>query len=92
MILSNGRIYTLDGQDRVVDTLFVRAGRIAFAGRRRELNAPVGERFEATATVLAGADRDRVFAAIVGDSPAAGEYQAMTRRTIPVVALERRRG
>ena len=44
MILSNGRIYTLDGQDRVVDTLFVRAGRIAFAGRRRELNAPVGER------------------------------------------------
>jgi len=44
MILSNGRIYTLDGQDRVVDTLFVRAGRIAFVGRRRELNAPVGER------------------------------------------------
>jgi predicted amidohydrolase YtcJ len=43
MILSNGRIYTLDGQDRVVDTLLVRAGRIAFAGRRRDLNAPVGE-------------------------------------------------
>jgi predicted amidohydrolase YtcJ len=44
MILSNGRIHTLDGQDRVVDTLFVRAGRIAFAGRRRDLNAPVGAR------------------------------------------------
>jgi predicted amidohydrolase YtcJ len=33
VILSNGRIYTLDGQDRGVDTLFVRAGRIVFAGR-----------------------------------------------------------
>ena len=43
MILSNGRIYTLDGRDRVVDTLFVRGGRIAFAGRRRDLNAPAGE-------------------------------------------------
>ena len=48
------------------------------------------ERFEATATVLAGADRDRVFAAIVRHSPTAGEYQAMTGRTIPVVALDRR--
>ncbi len=48
------------------------------------------ERFEATATVLAGADRDRVFAAIVEDSPTAGRYQARTGRTIPVVALDRR--
>jgi deazaflavin-dependent oxidoreductase (nitroreductase family) len=47
------------------------------------------ERFEATATVLAGADRDRVFAAIVRDSPTAGEYQAKAGRTIPVVALDR---
>jgi predicted amidohydrolase YtcJ len=43
MILSNGRIYALDAHDRVVDTLVVRAGRVAFAGRRRDLNAPVGE-------------------------------------------------
>ena len=43
MILSNGRIYTLDGRDRVVDTLLVRDGRVAFTGRRRDLNAPVGE-------------------------------------------------
>src|SRR6185436_11591148 len=43
MILSNGRIYTLDAHDRVVDTLVVRAGRVVFAGRRRDLNAPVGE-------------------------------------------------
>ena len=33
MLLSNGRIYTLDSGDRVVDTLVVRAGRVAFAGR-----------------------------------------------------------
>ena len=45
MILSNGRIYTLDGQrPRRRHALVVRAGRIAFAGRRRDLNAPVGER------------------------------------------------
>ena len=50
------------------------------------------ERFEATATVLAGEDRDRAFAAIVADSPTTGEYQAMTERTIPVVALDRRGG
>ena len=49
------------------------------------------ERFGADATVLEGPDRDRVFAAIVEDSPTAGEYQAKAGRTIPVVALDRRR-
>ena len=48
------------------------------------------ERFVANATVLEGPDRDRVFAAIVHDSPTAGEYEAKTGRTIPVVALDRR--
>jgi deazaflavin-dependent oxidoreductase (nitroreductase family) len=48
------------------------------------------ERFAATATVLEGADRDRVFAEIVDTSPTAGEYQARAGRTIPVVALDRR--
>jgi len=43
MVLSNGRIYTLDPGDRVVDTLVVRAGRIVFAGRRGDVNIPVGE-------------------------------------------------
>ena len=33
MILSNGRIYTLDADDRVVDTLVVRAGTAASSGR-----------------------------------------------------------
>jgi predicted amidohydrolase YtcJ len=43
MLLSNGRIYTLDPQDRVVDSLVVRAGRVLFAGRRADVNLPVGE-------------------------------------------------
>jgi predicted amidohydrolase YtcJ len=43
MLLSNGRIYTLDRGDRAVDTLVVRAGRIVFAGRRGDVNAPAGE-------------------------------------------------
>ena len=47
------------------------------------------ERFDATATVLEGPDRDRVFAAIAADSPTAREYQAKAGRTIPVVALDR---
>ena len=50
------------------------------------------ERFEATATVLEGAERERVFAAIAHDSPTVRKYQAMTERTIPVVALDRRAG
>jgi len=43
MLLSNGRIYTLDPGDRVVDALVVRAGRVVFAGRRRDVNVPAGE-------------------------------------------------
>jgi deazaflavin-dependent oxidoreductase (nitroreductase family) len=49
-----------------------------------------GERFEATATVLDGAERDGAFATIAEESPAARGYQASTGRTIPVVALQRR--
>jgi deazaflavin-dependent oxidoreductase (nitroreductase family) len=56
-----------------------------------EVTVEVGqERFAATATVLDGPDRDRVFAAIVQRAPTAGEYQAKTARTIPVVALDRK--
>jgi predicted amidohydrolase YtcJ len=43
VLLTNARIYTLDAADRVVDTLVVRDGRIAFAGRRGDINAGVGE-------------------------------------------------
>jgi predicted amidohydrolase YtcJ len=43
MLLTNGRIYTLDPGDSVVDTLAVRDGRVAFAGRRGDVNASAGE-------------------------------------------------
>src|SRR5262249_32246128 len=43
MILSNGRIYTLDARDRIVDTLVVRDGRVAFAGRRGDVSVSAGE-------------------------------------------------
>jgi Amidohydrolase family len=43
MLLTNGRIYTLDASDPLVDTLVVRDGRIAFAGRRGEINVPPAE-------------------------------------------------
>jgi predicted amidohydrolase YtcJ len=40
MLLTNGRIYTLDAAGTVVDTLVVREGRVRFAGRRAEVNLP----------------------------------------------------
>ena len=38
MLVTNGRIYTLDARNTVADTLVVRDGRIAFAGRRADVN------------------------------------------------------
>jgi predicted amidohydrolase YtcJ len=43
MLLANGRIHTMDARETVVDTLVVRDGRIAFAGRRSEINPGAGE-------------------------------------------------
>jgi predicted amidohydrolase YtcJ len=43
VLLTNGRIYTMDGSGSVVDSLIVRDGRIVFAGGRGEINAGVGE-------------------------------------------------
>ena len=43
MLLTNGRIYTLDEANPVVDTLVVRDGRIAFAGRRADVNVAAAE-------------------------------------------------
>jgi predicted amidohydrolase YtcJ len=43
MLLTNGRIHTLDASESVVDTLVVRDGRIAFAGRRADINPAVAE-------------------------------------------------
>jgi deazaflavin-dependent oxidoreductase (nitroreductase family) len=48
------------------------------------------ERFAATATVLGGAERDRVFAVIAAGSPDAARHQANAGRTIPVIALDPR--
>jgi hypothetical protein len=43
MILSNGRIHTMDAAASIVDTVVVRDGRVTFAGRRADVNAGAGE-------------------------------------------------
>jgi deazaflavin-dependent oxidoreductase (nitroreductase family) len=49
-----------------------------------------GDTFDATAVVLAGEERDRVFAEIVKDYPFFAEHQQRAGdRVIPVVALDR---
>jgi len=48
--------------------------------------------YEATATVLNGAERDRLYARQAELYPQFGEYQANTTRKIPVIALERLKG
>jgi deazaflavin-dependent oxidoreductase (nitroreductase family) len=47
------------------------------------------ERFQARATVLTGAERDRLWDEQVARAPGFGDYQRNTARIIPVVALER---
>ena len=49
------------------------------------------ETYEATATILTGEERDRLYARQAELYPQFGEYQANTTREIPVVALERRK-
>jgi predicted amidohydrolase YtcJ len=53
MVLTNGRIYTLDARETIADTLVVRDGRVAFAGRRADVNA----RRAKTSSTSAGAPR-----------------------------------
>jgi predicted amidohydrolase YtcJ len=43
MLLTNARIYALDATGTIADTLVVRDGRIAFVGRRADVNPAVGE-------------------------------------------------
>ena len=38
MLLTNGRIYTMDAAGSIVDSLVIRDGRVMFAGRRGEIN------------------------------------------------------
>ncbi|MFB7179717.1 nitroreductase/quinone reductase family protein [Streptomyces sp. NPDC056257] len=47
------------------------------------------EEYEAVAVPAEGARRDELFARVVREEPGYGEYQARTRRVIPVVALQR---
>jgi deazaflavin-dependent oxidoreductase (nitroreductase family) len=47
------------------------------------------DRYEVKATVLTGAERDRLYAKQAELYPGFAEYEAKTTRTIPVVALER---
>jgi F420H(2)-dependent quinone reductase len=48
------------------------------------------ERYEATAEVPSGAERDRLFDGIVAKYPFFADHQAGVNRTIPVVVLVRR--
>ncbi len=43
MLLTNARVHTLDARGTVADSLVIRDGRIAFCGRRADINPPAGE-------------------------------------------------
>ena len=43
MLLTNGRIHTMDAAGSVVDSLVIRDGRVAFAGRRADVNPAARE-------------------------------------------------
>jgi len=58
-----------------------------------EVTVEVGtETYEASAKVLNGEERDRLYARQAELYPQFGEYQAGTTRKIPVIALERQKG
>jgi len=55
-----------------------------------EVTVEVGsEKFETTARILTGQERERAFARAVEVFPNYAEYQKKTEREIPVIALER---
>ena len=43
MLLTNGRVHTMDAAGTVVDSLVIRDGRVVFAGRRADINTSPGE-------------------------------------------------
>ena len=58
-----------------------------------EVTVEVGpETYQATATVLTGEERDRLYAKQAGLYPQFADYEQKTTRKIPVVALERQKG
>ena len=50
------------------------------------------ETYEATASVLSGEERDRLYARQAELYPQFADYQARTTRKIPVIALQHRKG
>lgn len=50
------------------------------------------DRFDVTATVVTGEERDRLYAEQATRYPGFAEYQEKTSRRIPVVALKRKEG
>jgi deazaflavin-dependent oxidoreductase (nitroreductase family) len=58
-----------------------------------EVTVEVGpETYQATATVITGEERDRLYARQAELYPQFADYQAKTTRKIPVIALERSKG
>jgi deazaflavin-dependent oxidoreductase (nitroreductase family) len=58
-----------------------------------EVTVEVGpETYQAIATVITGEQRDRLYARQAELYPQFADYQSRTSRTIPVIALERKRG
>ncbi len=54
------------------------------------VNVEIGtESYQATASEVMGAERDRIYAAMADRFPQFAEYEEKTTRTIPAVALER---
>jgi deazaflavin-dependent oxidoreductase (nitroreductase family) len=55
-----------------------------------DVRVEVGEEdFRTTAIVTSGADREAIFAERCANSPAFNQYQGMTKRVIPIIALPR---
>jgi deazaflavin-dependent oxidoreductase (nitroreductase family) len=58
-----------------------------------EVTVEVGpETYQAITTVITGEQRDRLYARQAERYPQFADYQSRTSRTIPVIALERKRG
>ena len=66
-------------------------GEIIKLMREANVTVEVGtETFEARATIVEGAERDKLYAKQAAIMPGFAEYQAKTTRKIPVVVLTRK--
>jgi deazaflavin-dependent oxidoreductase (nitroreductase family) len=88
-------VYTKDGDRVVVIASMGGAPKhpLWFINLRanRDVTLEIGtEKFEATASIAEGAERERLYAAQAAMMPAFTEYQQKTTREIPVVVLKRK--